>query len=239
MAAGDFKTQVSRDENDNTASNVIFIQIADDGGNVASITGGALDVNATVTLETAYADNSTEFTIDSSDVNAQGYLVDDTATSNVTENNIGLARMTPNRLIMNVIVDPTTPSQQLVVNADGSINVVVAGASGAKVHDFLKTTDQANAATVNHDYTVVGGQVFSLKQLIVGSAGRVESILSVGPIAGLIQKAGFYTEKDSFADITFAETIDVDDTSTGTIRLANTNRSGATDVHSTIIGTTV
>ena len=72
MADGDLRTPISRNENDNTSSNVLFVQIADDAGNVAGITSSALDVNATVTLETAYVDDSA-FTVGTDKVNAQGF----------------------------------------------------------------------------------------------------------------------------------------------------------------------
>jgi hypothetical protein len=100
MADGDLKTEISRNESANTASNVVFTQIADDAGNVAGVTGSALDVNATVTLDTAYTDGSADFTVQVSEVNAQGYLVDDTATDAVGEGEIGLARMTTDRIMI-------------------------------------------------------------------------------------------------------------------------------------------
>jgi len=96
MADSAFKTQVSRTEDANTASNVLFIQLADNAGNAVSVTGNKLDVNASVTLETAYVDDSA-FTIGTDKVNAQGFLADETATDSVDEGDIGLARMTLDR----------------------------------------------------------------------------------------------------------------------------------------------
>ena len=99
MADGSFPSLVSRDRNVNTTSNVIWTNLADDSGNAVTITGNKLDVNATVTIETAYVDDSA-FTIGTDKVNAQGYLADEVATDSVDEGDIGLARMTLDRRII-------------------------------------------------------------------------------------------------------------------------------------------
>ena len=124
MADSAFKTQVSRDEDANTASNVMFIQIADDAGNVAGVTSSALDVNATVTLETAYVDDSA-FTIGTDKVNAQGFLADETATDSVDEGDIGLARMTLDRRMI-------TSSEQ-----SGTWTVAVSSVAGTVTVDAV------------------------------------------------------------------------------------------------------
>ena len=72
MADGIFASIVSRTRDANSASNVLYTQLADNGGNAVTVTGNKLDVNATVTLETAYTDDSA-FTIGSDKVNAQGF----------------------------------------------------------------------------------------------------------------------------------------------------------------------
>ena len=70
MADSAFKTQVSKDENANAVTNQLFVSLTD-GTNGVTVTGNALDVNATVTLETAYVDDSA-FVIGTDKVNAQG-----------------------------------------------------------------------------------------------------------------------------------------------------------------------
>jgi hypothetical protein len=298
MADSAFKTQVSRDENANSASNVIFIQIADDAGNVASITGGALDVNATVTLETAYVDDSA-FTIGTDKVNAQGYLADETTPDSVDEGDIGIARMTLTRIQLATIDDGagnrlaidgsgyitsningtvtvsasdldirdlthvsdsvsigdgttladvldgtidalyvaiTDGTDSLAINADGSINVVVAGASGTKVHDYKTATPGAGASD-NHDYTVSTGP-FELSRVEWAGSGKIKVEVQVGPIASLVTKAVGFSEKDSKDYIEFNPTLSVPATGTGTVRVIVTNRQGAAvDVYSTIMGT--
>jgi hypothetical protein len=254
MADGDFKTQVSRDENANSASNVMFFQIADDAGNVATITGGKLDVNATVTLETAYVDDSA-FVIGTDKVNAQGFLADETTPDSVDEGDIGLARMTLTRIQLATIDDGagnrlgiqsdgditsriSDGTDDLEINADGSINVVVAGQSGTSVHDYDTAVAVANAAVSNHDYTVETAEVFTFKQFIVGGSGKIRADVSTGPVAGLVPLMTVFVDKDKFADVTLAIPVAVTDASTGTVRIARENRSGAQDVFSTIIGTT-
>ena len=301
MADSAFKTQVSADENANTASNVMFIQIADDAGNVAGVTTGALDVNATVTLETAYVDDSA-FTIGTDKVNAQGFLADETATDSVDEGDIGLARMTLDRRMITsseqsgtwnigtvasitadvsiddggnsitvdavnldirdllhttdsvalgdgtgVFVDVldgtidalqvaiTDGTDQLGINADGSINVVVAGSSGTKVHKYATATPAA-AASANNDYTVVG-TTFELSRVQWAGSGKMKVEIQTGPLASLVTEAVGFTEKDTGDYIKFDPVIVVPVTSTGTVRVIMTNRQGAgVDVNSTIMG---
>jgi len=298
MADSAFKTQISRTEDANAADNVVFIQIADNAGNAVSVTGNKLDVNATVTLDTAYVDNSV-WTIDTDEVNAQGYLVDDTATAAVTEGNIGLARMTTDRRVItaseqqgtwtvavssvagtvtvdgtvaisgtvavtqsgtwtidsitnDVTVDAvnldirdlshTTDSVEIGdgtdtmgVNADGSINVVVAGSSGTKVHDFATATPAAGASA-NHDYTVVG-TTFELSRVQWAGSGKMKVEIQSGPVASLATVAVGFTEKDTGNYIEFNPVLVVPVTSTGTVRVIVTNRQGTgVDVNSTIMG---
>jgi hypothetical protein len=319
MADSAFKTQVSRDENANSASNVMFIQIADDAGNVAGVTSSALDVNATVTLETAYVDDSA-FTIGTDKVNAQGFLADETATDSVDEGDIGLARMTLDRRMItsseqsgtwnigtvttltgitndvniadggnvisiddaggsitvdgsvtvsatdldirdivhtqdsialgdgtSILVDVldgtidalqvaiTDGTDQLGINADGSINVVVAGSSGTKVHDYDTATPGAGASD-NHDYTVVG-TTFELSRVEWAGSGKMKVEVQSGPLASLATVAVGFTEKDSKNYIEFDPVLVVPSTSTGTVRVIRTNRQGAAvDVYSTIMG---
>ena len=126
---------------------------------------------------------------------------------------------------------------ELGINADGSINVNVTAPAVTKVHDFNRAVDVANLATSNHDYAVPAAETFSLKQIIVGSSARLQAIVQVGPIAGLSDIATLYTEKDEFAEVTFAESYNLAEAGgTETVRVARLNRSGTADVESTIIG---
>lgn len=239
MADGSFPGLVSRNRDVNTDDNVIFTGITDDNGNLVSVTNNALDVNATVTLETAYADNSTEFTIDTDDVNAQGYIVEEVATPTVTEGNIGLARMTADRKILTVITDPTTDGNRLGINADGSINVNVTTSSiTGEVHDYDTASAVAADATSNHDYTVAN-TTFLLTSIIVSGSGNVKFEVQTGPVAGLATVAvGFLTGRQGDTkQIDFSPAVEVPVASTGTVRVIRTNRQGAsTDLYSTIIG---
>jgi len=237
MADGEIKTEISRNESENTASNVVFIQIADNGGNVATITGGALDVNATVTLETAFVDNSIEFTLDTSKVNAQGFIVEETAVPTVTEGRIGLARMTPERVMLQVIVDDADDTRRLTINADGSINTNPAiVSSGTEVNDFDTAASVAKGATSNHDYTVVN-TTFLCKRVDFSGSGRMKVEVQSGPLASLVTKAVRFTQRDTGGSVIFDPALPVPVTSTGTLRVIRTQRSiGSLDIFSTIQG---
>jgi len=149
MADSAFKTQVSRDENANSASNVLFIQLADNAGNSVSVTGGKLDVNAVVSIETAYVDDSA-FVVGTDKVNAQGYLADETTPDSVNEGDIGIARMTLDRKVLMVIADPTTDANRLGIDASGYITSNINGTVTIDANSSNVTIDNAaGAAAVN------------------------------------------------------------------------------------------
>ena len=286
MADSAFKTQVSKDENANAVTNQLFVSLTD-GTNGVTVTGNALDVNATVTLETAYVDDAA-FSIGVDKVNAQGFLADETATDSVDEGDIGLARMTLDRRMItsseqsgtwnigtvttltgitndvniadggnSITVDAVDldiraldhvtigdsvrvgdGTEILLVNADGSINVVVAGASGTPVHDYATATPAAGASA-NNDYTVVG-TTFNLERVEWAGSGKMKVEIQTGPVAGLVTVAVGFSEKDTNSYIEFEPAKVVPVTSTGTVRVIMTNRQGAAvDVNSTIMGVDV
>lgn len=241
MADGDIKTEISRNELANADDNVIFIAVTDDAGNVVSVTNNALDVNATVTLETAYVDNSTEFVIDVSEVNAQGFLVDEVTPSSVTEGRIGLARMSPERVMLQIIVDDADNDRRLVINADGSINTNPAKvSSGTEVHDHNKTAATAKDAVANHDY-VVANTTFLLKRVSVSGTGRIKTEVRTGTAAEIAtdpsNKLVLFKKRDETVPHVFDPAIPVPSTSTGTVRLVHTQRSvGSLFMYSTIEG---
>jgi len=174
MADGNLKTEISANESENTASNVMFIQLADGAGNVAGITSSALDVNATVTLETAYVDDSA-FTIGTDKVNAQGFLADETATDSVDEGDIGLARMTLDRRMI------TSSEQSGTWTVDlGATDNAVLDAIAASLVDIETNTDYG---------TVVGGGT-EATALRVTIANDSTGLLSIDDNGGSITVDG-------------------------------------------------
>jgi len=283
MADSAFKTQVSKDENANAVTNQLFVSLTD-GTNGVTVTNNKLDVNATVTLETAYVDDSA-FAIGVDKVNAQGFLADETATDSVDEGDIGIARMTLDRRMIvaadqqgtwnigtvttltgitndvniadggnSITVDAVDLDiraldhvtigdsvrigdgvETLAVNADGSINVVIGGSAGTKVHDYATATPGAGASA-NNDYTVVG-TTFELTRVEWAGSGKMKVEVQVGPVAGLVTKAVGFSDKDGKDYIEFNPVLVVPVTGTGTVRVIMTNRQGAAvDVYSTIMG---
>jgi hypothetical protein len=175
MADGDLKTEISRNESANTASNVVFTQIADDAGNVAGVTGSALDVNATVTgIETAYVDDSA-FTIATDKVNAQGFLADETATDSVDEGDIGLARMTLDRRMIVAADQRGTWTVDL-----GATDNAVLDAIAASLVDIETNTDYG---------TVIGGGA-EATALRVTIANDSTGLLSIDDNGGSITVDG-------------------------------------------------
>jgi len=178
MADGAFASLVSRTRDANSASNVLYIQVADNGGNVASITGGKLDVNATVTIETAYVDDSA-FAIGTDKVNAQGYLADEVAPDSVDEGDIGLARMTLDRKQLGVIVSgDTNDARRLIIDANGAINVGTVTTLTGITND-VNIADGGNSITIdNATLAVVGGgtEATALRVTIANDSTGIVSV---------------------------------------------------------------
>jgi len=186
MADGIFASLVSRTRDANSASNVLFTQLADNGGNAVTVTGNKLDVNASVTLETAYVDDSA-FTIGTDKVNAQGFLADETATDSVDEGDIGLARMTLDRRMITsseqsgtwdigtvtTVTAVTDITNTVTVDANGS-DVTVDNAAGAAA---VNIQDGGNTITV--DGTVAISGTVAVTQSGVWDIGTVTTLTGI------------------------------------------------------------
>jgi hypothetical protein len=192
MADSAFKTQVSRDENANTASNVMFIQVADDAGNVAGITGGALDVNGTFVPDTSYVDDGA-FVIGTDKVNAQGFLADETATDSVDEGDIGLARMTLTRIQLATIDDGA--GNRLTIDGSGFITSNINGsvtvtASDLDIRDLTHVSDSVSIGDGTTLADVLDGTIDALyvaitdgtESLAINTDGSIN--VAVVPTAG-------------------------------------------------------
>lgn len=124
----------------------------------------------------------------------------------------------------------------LAVNADGSINVIVGGTSGTKVHDHKLASAVAGDATDNHDYTASGG-VLLLKQVSFASSGGSKAVLIYDPTgANKTIWTGFIAKEGGEKSLILQEPFEVADGDV--IRLAITSRQGqAQDLYSLIEGT--
>lgn len=123
----------------------------------------------------------------------------------------------------------------LAVNADGSINVVVSGSAGAKVHDHKVASAVASDTTDNHDYTAAGG-VLRIDSVSFASSGGSKAVLIYDPTGtNKIIWTGFVPKEGGEVTRHFDQPFEVADTKV--IRLAVTNRQGAAqDLYSLIEG---
>lgn len=266
MADGSFPTLVSKDRESNSATNPLFISITD-GTDVATVTGTALDVNATVTINYDYADDSA-FTVGTDQVAAMGALADETTPDSVDEGDIGIPRMTLDRKLLTRIVG-ATDANRLDIDGSGHAQIDIAAisvtavpiskdasantelnpiwvqnvstlTSGEEIHDYDTSSAVASDTADNHDYTVAG-TTFFLKSVIAAASGGLKIEVQTGPVASLVTRAvGFITREGGVHQFFFDPPIEVPVTSTGTVRVIRTNRQGAAqDVYSTIIGSDV
>lgn len=174
MADSAFKTQISKDENANSASNVIYVQPSDGAGNVVTVTGGKLDVNATVSVENIFVDDSA-FVVGTDNVGATGFLADQTATDSVDEGDIGIARMTLDRRVI-------TASQQ-----DGTWTVEL-GATDNAVLDAIAAS--LVDIETNTDFGAVVGGGTEATALRVTIANDSTGVLSIDDNGGSITVDG-------------------------------------------------
>ena len=115
---------------------------ANNADNVATVAAGVLPVNAYQMLWDAAGGNwdraqgsggalivtsglvdDSAFGIATDRVFPSGALFDDVASDTVDEGDVGIFRMTANRLLMAVLADPTTPTQRQAVDSSGYASV--------------------------------------------------------------------------------------------------------------------
>lgn len=121
----------------------------------------------------------------------------------------------------------------LAVNADGSINVVVAASAtpvGTSVADYDTQASLASAASDTHTYTSTGN--FYLSQISASASGKMKIVVAVNGATKLVMF-------NSTANPNMVVTLDrpILATNTQTVTIARTNLDNQTmDVYSTVIG---
>ena len=121
------------------------------------------------------------------------------------------------------------------------VHTVNTTTSGNEVHSYDENIVTANT-TENHDYTVTG-TTFLWKSSIVSSTGPFFFEFSSGPVAGLVSfaTAVLNGREGDTQQVVFDPAREVPITSTGTARIARTNRHTGQDneAYTTIIGNDV
>ena len=261
MADSVFPSLVSATRDANLVTNPIFVKLTD-GSTGVTVTGTALDVNAT--FDTAFVDDSA-FGIATDKVMAIGFLADETTPDSVDEGDIGLPRMTLDRKILTRVVG-ASDANRMDVDSSGNAQVDIAAVSvtavpvskdasansqtnpiyvqnvttvvsATEVHDYHTATPAGDAAS-NHDYRVTG-TTFLLKSVIASCSGAMKFEIQAGPVASLVTYAvGFLNARQGDTkQIFFDPPVEVPVASTGTVRVIRSNRnSSATDVYTTICG---
>jgi len=209
------------------------------------------------------------FTPGVSTVSAAGFFADETAPDSVDEGDVGAARMTLDRKqLMRVVgsadadrweidssglgqVDIAAVSVTAVpVSADANANAetnpifvqdVSGTISGIEVVDFNTAAAVAKDATSNHDLTVTASTTLKVRRIIVSASSAAKWEVQSGPIASLATEAvNFSSASNQNSEFNFEGLLEVDDASTGTLRIIRTNRDNqAQDVYSTILATSI
>ena len=236
MADGNFASKISATRDANLVTNPVFVELTDGTaalGTVGNpvfvdITDATIAVTQSGTWNIATVTTLTGIT---NDVN----IADGGNSITVDAVNLDIRDLT--HVSDSVKVGDGT--DLLGINTDGSINVnVVSAVSSDEIQDYNTAAAVAADTVSNHSYAVAN-TTFLLSSIIVSASGDCKFELQVGPVASLITKAvGFLTGKEGdMKQLIFNPAIEVPVTSTGTIRIARTNREGsAQDLYSTIIG---
>lgn len=210
---------------------------------------GALWVTLTAAGNTNIMVDDSAFTVATDYVGVVGYLADETTPDSVDEGDIGAARMTLDRKQLMVLVDATTDSQRLAIDASGNAQVdlaavsvtavpvskdssansetnpifvqVVSGAlSGIEVVSYQTTASVAADASTNHDYTVTATKTAKVQYIRVSASGAFKVTVLTGPVATLATKeVMFGSAAYPQAKMQYGGLLEVPDTSTGTIRI--------------------
>jgi hypothetical protein len=172
----------------------------------------------------------------------------ETGGDTVDDGDVGALRMTQDRKLQ---IDIGSVSATAVpVSANGTSNSetnplyvqnVQGVVSGIEVIDYDTASSVASQATSNHDYTVTATKTLKVIRVTGSSAGAQKIELQSGPLASLATKqVAFTSQSNQTWVMEFDGRLEVPDTSTGTLRIARTNRERvATDLYSTIIATEV
>jgi hypothetical protein len=249
----------------------------DAGGSLVSATGdwsplqvdGSGNLRVTVTGGGGNSSVKTDgsvFTLNTDEVTPMGALADDTAPGSVDEGDVGIPRMTLDRKMLQVIVDPDTDGNRWAIDGAGLgqvdlaavsvtavpvsataavndetnpiyVQVVSGATSGNEVHDFDQAAATGAGASTNHDY-VTAGATFFLKSVIIGASGEARFELQIGPAAGLVTKGVFFTTSSNpTKQLDFDPPMEIPVAASGTTRIVKQNDDNqAQDVYSTIIG---
>ena len=178
MADDNLRTAVSPTEADNSASNP-FYHVLSDGTNPLSVTGGVLDVNASVTLETAFQDDAASFTLGTSKANAQGFIVDDTATDTVAEGSFGIARMTTNRIMLATIADDD--GDRLAIDASGRLTSLISDGTdtlGINTDGSIQIGDGTETLLINTDGSISTQITDGTDDLAINADGSINVVTS-------------------------------------------------------------
>jgi predicted RNA-binding protein with PIN domain len=132
-------------------------------------------------------------------------------------------------------VKVTDGTDTLLVNTDGSINVVVSGeADGTEVVNYTTSAAVAAAASVNHDYTVPGGVTFYGEEAWMSASGKIKAQLLVN---GSVIYTGFNSTANPNIRIPLEHLVKAAATQVVRITITNTDNQ-AQDVYSTLLGVT-
>jgi hypothetical protein len=113
--------------------------------------------------------------------------------------------------MMVALRDPSS-TNELVINADGSINSnIVTTQVGDDIHEFDDSVGVApNTPTTVLTYTVSGGKTLALKLVGFSASGKAKLILQTGPAGYEVTKAvAFISTAQGTVELTFPQPIEV------------------------------
>ena len=121
---------------------------------------GALYVSGTFSSNNVVLDDSA-YTVGAGSVGVVGFLADETTPDSVDEGDVGVARMTLDRKQLHVLVDATTDSQRLAINASGEAQVDVAAHALTNANAVPISRDNAANSETNPIYVQQVSQAVS------------------------------------------------------------------------------
>jgi len=216
------------------ATDSVAAWMKDGSGNAISSTTGALDVHLT-NSSIAVTGPLTDAQLRASDVNV--HLTNSSVTVSATALDIRAISAASDSIAIK------NGSNQMAVNADGSLNVVVTSSvAGTPVCDYNDAAAVAAGSSSNHDYTVTAGKQLKLTGVLASASGKCKIEVKVESAAG---SGTFNTKFVAFnstanPNMQVFPTGDIMVPAGAKVRVVKTNKDNqAQDLYSTIEGSEV
>jgi hypothetical protein len=212
-----------------------------DGGNSITVDGTVAVSNFPTTVDTNFG------TVGANTIRAAAQIGNSTGAANFNTGATGAQTLRveanqgqPAAIANSWLTKINDGTDTLLVNTDGSINVVVSDSTpGTSVNDYNTSAALAAAGTSNHDYTVTAGKTLSLNQIEASGSGKmkIEVKVETAVASGVFNTRFVQFNSTSNPNMSIQLKDEIVVAAGVRVRVIRTNKDNqAQDVYSTICG---